>query len=226
MPALPTWREVGSASGKMVLFDFTRRACLVIIQSQLVLLSRSSEIHVCMIKTVVCIWSEGQGWSSCMSSGKDWLETEWISINEQRGVEYRMKRIGPRTKPSATPNKNPQVLNSAHWQSQSESYQWGKTQTMKEWRQKCHRLKSVEENMVVFSWYYQKQKTDQDTSPPSRASRISLVLLNSHLSAATWMVCRLGRAEQVMGIKVGKELPHNYSQWLEGRKGLRLYNSS
>ena len=151
MPALPTWREVGSASGKMVLFDFTRRACLVIIQSQLVLLSRSSEIHVCMIKTVVCIWSEGQGWSSCMSSGKDWLETEWISINEQRGVEYRMKRIGPRTKPSATPIKNPQVLNSGHWQSQSKSYQWGKTQTMKEWCQKCHRLKSVEENMVVLA---------------------------------------------------------------------------
>ena len=30
------------------------------------------------------------------------------------------------------------------------------------------------------------------------------------LSAVTWKVSRLGRAEQVMGIQVGEELPQNY----------------
>ena len=47
-----------------------------------------------------------------------------------------------------------------------------------------------------------------DTLAPSRASR--LVLIICHLGVVSWMVSRLEKAEQVVGIQVGKELLQNY----------------
>ena len=47
-----------------------------------------------------------------------------------------------------------------------------------------------------------------DTSPPSSASRISLYshLEYSRLSAVTWTINRLGRAEEVTGMQGGHTL--------------------
>ena len=81
--------------------------CLVVIQFQFVFVtSRSfmSEIHVCMVKTVACIWS-GHESSSCVSSAKDGMETEWISVKKENIPSEEMKRVGPKTEPCGTPKK-------------------------------------------------------------------------------------------------------------------------
>ena len=60
MSALPTGREVGWALGKVVLFDFTRKASVLSSFSFslfCVIQVFTSEMHVSMVRTVACIWS-------------------------------------------------------------------------------------------------------------------------------------------------------------------------
>ena len=83
MSALPSRSEVGWTLGKAVLFDFIRRAsvlssfCFSLFCAIQVF---TSEMYVCMVRTVACIWPWGQEWRSCVSSAKDWFETECIWI--------------------------------------------------------------------------------------------------------------------------------------------------
>ena len=76
-------------------------------------------------------------------------------------------------------------LNSGIWQSQSIS-QWAKTQTIKEWCQKCHREIEVcgreYGGLIVSSAEDRSRRIKTDTSPPSRASRTSLVVLSRAVS--------------------------------------------
>ena len=102
MLAVPTWREVGWASGEMVLLDFMRSLVSVFLSLSFTLFSVirvfTSEMHVCIVSDVYPI-KTGQDWSSCVLSAKGWLEAEWASVKEKIGAEC----TGQKNEPYGTP---------------------------------------------------------------------------------------------------------------------------
>ena len=118
MSGVPTRREAGWASGKSGSVWLHDDSFCLVIQFQFALCHpglyfrdaclHSQDSDVCLIKT-------GQDWSSCVLSAKGWLEAEWASVKEEIGAEC----TGQKTEPMEPHGKQPHVLNSGHWQSQS-----------------------------------------------------------------------------------------------------------
>ena len=65
-----------------------------------------SSVHARSSLVRLSISLRGPDFWSCVSSAKSWWFMEWLAMVSDRGVVYRMKRMGPSTEPWGTPYLN------------------------------------------------------------------------------------------------------------------------
>ena len=103
MLAVPTWREVGWASGEMVLLDFMRSLVSVFLSPSFTLFSVirvfTSEMHVCIVKTVMRIRSKQDRTevAVCCQQKAGWRQNELQSKRKQvqSAQDKKLSPMGP-----------------------------------------------------------------------------------------------------------------------------------
>ena len=104
--------------------------CFVVVQFELIFhLPCFYVVCACMSSLVRLVTLlRGADFWSCVSSAKSWWFTEWLAMISERGVVYRMKRMGTSTEPWGTPymscdGDEDELLTEVDWYL-SERYEW------------------------------------------------------------------------------------------------------